>query len=86
MKVDNNSEDLVRLSSAQGELLGVVVGGSLGQGLEIRLGNTSGMSVEDVKVGSFVTVKGRRNRFFGVVTDISLGGSDARLKHAPSGI
>jgi DNA helicase HerA-like ATPase len=44
------------------------------------------MSVEDVKVGSFVTVKGRRNRFFGVVTDISLGGSDARLKHAPSGI
>ena len=82
----NEKFDLTGLSGSGGELLGVVVGGSLGQGLEVRLGNTSGMSVEDVKVGSFVTVRGKRNRFFGVVTDISLGGSDARLKHAPTGV
>ncbi|SVE53801.1 uncharacterized protein METZ01_LOCUS506655, partial [marine metagenome] len=82
----NDNFDGTGVSSSGGELLGVVVGGSLGQGLEIRLGNTSGMSVEDVKVGSFVTVRGKRNRFFGVVTDISLGGSDARLKHAPTGV
>jgi DNA helicase HerA-like ATPase len=39
--------------------------------------------VEDIKVGSFVTIRGSRQRFFGVVTDLSLGNSDPRLKHTP---
>ena len=69
------------------EMLGLVVGGSLGQGLEVRLGGgNSWTTVEDVKVGSFVTIRGKRSRFFCVVTDVSLGGSDPRLKHAPAGI
>ena len=37
-------------------------------------------------MGSFVTIRGKRSRFFCVVTDVSLGGSDPRLKHAPAGI
>ena len=72
---------------AANEMLGLVVGGSLGQGLEIKLGGgNTWTTVEDVKVGSFVTIRGKKSRFFCVVTDVSLGGSDARLKHAPAGI
>ena len=61
--------------------LGLVVEGSLGRGVEVRL--DAGASVEDIKVGTFVTIQGSRNRFFGVVTDISLGSTDARLSHTP---
>ena len=39
--------------------------------------------MEDVKVGSFVTIQGERQRFFGVVTDVSLASSDNRLSHMP---
>ena len=61
--------------------LGLVVQGSLGRGVEVRLDAAS--SVEDIKVGTFVTIQGSRNRFFCVVTDISLGSTDARLNHTP---
>ena len=63
--------------------LGLVVGGSLTQGVEVRLDSQSGGSVEDVKVGTFVTIQGRSYRFFGVVTDIALAATDARLRHSP---
>lgn len=66
---------------AQGRPLGVVVGGSLTQGVEVRL--DSGASVEDLKVGTFVTIQGARHRFMGVVTDIALDSADPRIKHTP---
>lgn len=69
--------------SLAGQSLGQVVGGSLSQGVEIRMGSQGPISVEDIKVGSFVTIQGSRQRFFGVVTDIELGSSDPRLKHTP---
>ena len=69
--------------SLAGKVLGLVVSGSLGQGVEVRLESGGQISVEDIKVGSFVTIQGQRQRFFGVVTDISLGSSDSRLKHTP---
>ena len=62
-------------------LLGLVVEGSLGRGVQVRL--DAGASVEDVKVGTFVTIQGSKNRFFGVVTEISLGSTDTRLSHSP---
>ena len=65
----------------QGKLLGIVVDGSLTGGVEIRLDAST--SVEDVKVGTFVTVQGERLRFFGVVTDVRLGAADPGLKHTP---
>ena len=37
-------------------LLGLVVEGSLGRGVQVRL--DAGASVEDVKVGTFVTIQG----------------------------
>ena len=64
-----------------GALLGMVVEGSLTNGLEVRL--SASASVERVKVGTFVTIEGAESRFFGVVTDIALGSTDPRLKYTP---
>ena len=52
------------------EKLGVVVRGSLREGLSLRLDET--MSVEDLRVGSFVVVRGDRNRYFAMLSDIRL--------------
>ena len=62
-----------------GEFLGLVVDGSLTDGVDVRL--DSGTSVEDIKVGAFVTIRGSRHRFFGVITEVALGSTDPRLKH-----
>lgn len=57
--------------------LGLVVGGSLLRGLEVRLDAPG--AVEEAKVGTFVTVQGALNRFFGIVTDLRLDSTDPRL-------
>lgn len=71
------------LGGLEGKALGMVVGGSLTQGVEVRLDTGGQVSVEDIKVGSFVTIQGSRQRFFGVITDIALSSADPRLKHMP---
>ena len=63
--------------------LGLVVGGSLTQGVEIRLDSDGLTVIEDVKAGTFVTIQGDRYRFFGVVTDLALSSADPRVKHTP---
>ena len=67
--------------SQQGKRLGMVVDGSMTKGVEIRLDPST--SVEDIKVGTFVTVQGERLRFFGVVTEVALGAADPGLKYTP---
>ena len=62
--------------------LGVVLDGSLSQGLEVRL--DPDVPVDGIKAGTLVTMQGSSNRFFGVVTDVALASSDPRLKHAPA--
>lgn len=57
--------------------LGVVVQGSLSQGLEVRL--NADVSVEDMRVGKFLVVQGRRARFFCMLTDVTLGTSSPRI-------
>ncbi len=52
------------------EELGVVVRGSLSEGLEMRLAETK--SVEDLRVGKFVVVQGERNRYFAMLNDVQL--------------
>ena len=54
--------------------MGVVISGSLTQGLEVRLGR--GVSVEDVAVGRYVTIQGERRQFFGLITDVRLESLD----------
>ena len=64
-----------------GQPLGVVVGGSLSDGVEVRLDSTA--SIEEVQVGSFVTLQGQQRRFFGMVGDVALGSTDPRLRASP---
>ena len=62
-----------------GGFLGLVVEGSLASGIDVRL--DPGTAIENIKVGTFVTIRGNENQFFGVVTDVALGSTDPRLKH-----
>ena len=65
-----------------GQYLGMVLDGSLSQGLEVRL--DANTPVDGIKAGTLVTMQGSSHRFFGVVTDVSLASSDPRLKHTPA--
>ena len=64
--------------------LGIVVSGSLDKGLEVRL--DSAVSIEDMVVGRYVTIEGKKRRFFGMITDISLGVTDQELTVTPPDI
>jgi DNA helicase HerA-like ATPase len=50
--------------------LGVIVRGSLADGLEMRLAETK--SVEDLRTGKFLVVQGERNQFFAILSDVQL--------------
>ncbi|MFC2045420.1 helicase HerA domain-containing protein [Chloroflexota bacterium] len=63
------------------EHLGVVVSGSLNKGVVVKLDSSA--SVEDMAVGRYVTIEGNKRRFFGMITDISLGVLDQRLTITP---
>jgi DNA helicase HerA-like ATPase len=58
------------MSADENAKLGYIVSGSLNRGVEVRL--DSAASVEDVVVGRYVTIQGQKQRFFGMITDISL--------------
>ena len=57
-------------AAGPGGRLGVVVSGSLKEGLEVKL--DPAVSVEEMAVGRYVTIQGRTQRFFGMVTDVEL--------------
>jgi len=61
--------------------LGIVVGGSLTKGVDVRLDAVA--SVEDMAVGRYVTIQGHKQRFFGMITDVSLGVIDEKITQAP---
>ena len=61
--------------------LGSVIQGSLSQGLEARL--YADVSVEEMRVGKFLVVQGRRSRFFCMLTDVVLGTSSSRILANP---
>jgi hypothetical protein len=61
--------------------LGSVIQGSLSQGLEVRL--HPDVSVEDMRVGKFLVVQGRRSRFFCMLTDVTLGTASQRIMANP---
>ena len=78
---DNDSRIDGRIDSVPGLPLGMVIEGSVANGVEVKL--DPGVSVEQIKVGTFVTLQGANNRFFGVVTDVGLGSTDPRMKFTP---
>ena len=69
------------MSEETGKPLGIVVSGSVDKGVEVRLDSSA--SVEDMVVGRYVTIEGRQRRFFGMITDISLGVTDPQLTINP---
>ena len=64
-----------------GQRLGIVVSGSLNKGIEVKLDSSA--SVEEMAVGRYVTIEGNKRRFFGMITDISLGVIDQKLTLTP---
>ncbi|MFC2040056.1 helicase HerA domain-containing protein [Chloroflexota bacterium] len=64
--------------------LGIITSGSLEKGLEVRLDGD--VSVEAMAVGRYVTVMGKIKRFFGMITDVSLGMADQQLAISPPDI
>jgi len=64
-----------------GQRLGIVVSGSLNKGIEVKLDSSA--SVEEMAVGRYVTIEGEKRRFFGMITDISLGVIDQKLTLTP---
>ena len=65
-----------------GNKLGVVVSGSLTHGIDVKLDGAA--SVEDMAVGRYVTIKGQKRRFFGMITDVTLGVVDEQINVSPS--
>jgi hypothetical protein len=57
--------------------LGIIIQGSLSQGLEMRLDTEQ--SVEDLRVGRFVVVEGANSRFFSMLTDVTLSAANPSI-------
>lgn len=57
--------------------LGVVVGGSLSEGIQSRL--DPDVSVEELAVGRYLVADGRKQKFFCLLTDIELGSTSQDL-------
>jgi len=72
------------MTEAKTQKLGIVVAGSLNKGVEVRLDGTA--SVEDMAVGRYVTIEGQKRRFFGMITDVSLGVTDEQITYNPPGV
>jgi DNA helicase HerA-like ATPase len=69
-------------SSGLESRLGVVISGSLTHGIDVKL--DSSVPVEDMAVGRYVTIQGKKRRFFGMITDVSLGVADERINVTPA--
>jgi DNA helicase HerA-like ATPase len=61
--------------------LGVVTDGAFNAGLTVRL--DPGCSTEDLRIGNFVIVEGKHNRYFSMISDIQLRATDTRLLADP---
>ncbi len=59
-----------RPSEGDAERLGIVLRASLKHGIELRL--DEGKSVEDLRVGQFVVIRGDRNRYFAMLNEVRL--------------
>ena len=64
---------------------GLVVGGALSAGLDVKLGTPPDVFMEGLAVGKYVVIRGQQTgqQFFGLITDIGLDAArdPARLRH-----
>ncbi|HXF69871.1 MAG TPA: ATP-binding protein [Thermoflexus sp.] len=68
-------------SAMEARRLGIVVGGSLSEGLVVKL--DSRITIEGLAVGRYVMIQGYRRRFFGMITDIRLDSANPDLARMP---
>ncbi|GAB4468807.1 MAG: DUF87 domain-containing protein [Anaerolineae bacterium] len=61
--------------------LGVVVGGSLSRGLDVKLDPHT--DIEELAVGRYVVVHGLQQRYFCMITDIALASTNAQIAANP---
>jgi uncharacterized protein len=61
--------------------LGVVVGGSLTKGLDVKLDRET--EIEELAVGRYVVIRGKHKRFFCMVTDIVLDSTNPAIRSDP---
>ncbi|MCE7947739.1 MAG: ATP-binding protein [Chloroflexi bacterium CFX4] len=61
--------------------LGVIVGGSLSKGLDVKLDRQT--EIESLAVGRYVVVRGRHKRFFCMITDVILDSTNPSLRSDP---
>ena len=62
--------------------LGIVVGGSLSKGLDVKLDRTA--VVEGMAVGRYVVVRGQTGRrFFSIITDVALDSTNPAIEKTP---
>ncbi len=69
------------MSEALGRRLGIVVGGSLTGGLQVKL--DSGTPIEEMAVGRYVVIEGQQSHFFGMINDVKLGTIDQQFAITP---
>ncbi|MDP2662882.1 MAG: DUF87 domain-containing protein, partial [Dehalococcoidia bacterium] len=74
-------DEVFAAEETQAGRLGVVMGGSLTKGMEVKL--DCSIPVEEMKVGRYVVIEGEKLRFFGLITDIGLAALDQRLPANP---
>ncbi len=70
-----------RAAAERADRLGMVVGGSLSGGLDVRLDRS--VSTEKLAVGQYVVARGRHARFFCMITDVALGSTNPMLAAQP---
>ncbi len=61
--------------------LGIITQGSLSTGLEMRL--DVNQSVENLRVGRFVVIEGKKHRFFSMLTDVTLSATNPAILANP---
>jgi DNA helicase HerA-like ATPase len=80
--VSASQERAVLHSAAElADKLGMITGGSLSTGLDIKL--DLGQEIETLAVGRYVVARGRKARFFCMITDIALASANPQVSVQP---
>ncbi len=86
MTTRSEFDDFLRQNRTDRARLGLVVGGSLSAGVDVKLdvGQLPGGIIEDMAVGRYVVIEGATGRkFFSLVTDIALDNANPDLPKSP---
>lgn len=70
------------MKSETQNIIGQIVSGSFTKGLLLKLNNS--YDIEKLRIGKFVIIKGEKNKFFSMVTDIELSNNPKFLNYIPS--